>query len=64
MAIIYLPEKVYDGMSAENFIKKCYNARSTLVHTGSLDDSKFNIGSLASNLKVYMTDMLTTISDI
>jgi|WetSurSiteA1Bulk_404760.scaffolds.fasta_scaffold01234_9 hypothetical protein len=64
MGTNHLQGKIYDGLPAEKFIKKCYEARSKLVHTGSIDNSKYNIGTLAANLEVYMTDMLTTISYI
>ena len=64
MASKHLPEKTYGGLSPEKFISKCYDARSKLVHTGSVENSKYNIGTLAANLEVYMTDMLTTIAGI
>lgn len=64
MASTYLPEKNYDGMSSEKFIKKCYDARSNLVHTGGVDEKKFNVDMLAANLEVYMADMLVAKSCI
>lgn len=64
MADTYLTHEVYDGLASKKFIKKCYEARSKLVHTGSVDDSKYNIGTLAANLEVYMRDLLAKISGI
>jgi hypothetical protein len=64
MADNHLSEKTYDSMSSREFIKKCYEARSKLVHTGDVDESKYSIGGLAANLEVYLTDMLTTIVGI
>jgi hypothetical protein len=61
MATRYLSGKSYDGMPSELFIKRCYDARSKLVHSGKVDESTYNIGTLAANLEVYMKDMLTTI---
>tara|TARA_R110000787_G_scaffold146062_1_gene259807 strand:- start:14235 stop:15125 length:891 start_codon:yes stop_codon:yes gene_type:complete len=64
MAATHLTYNVYDGLASEQFIKKCYDARSKLVHTGSVDASKYNIDTLAANLEVYMKDLLTNISGI
>ncbi len=61
MATQYLPEKSYDGISSEVFIQRCYNARSKLVHSGKVEETKYNVGTLAANLEVYMKDMLTAI---
>lgn len=61
MAIRYLPGKIYDGMPSEIFIKRCYDARSKLVHSGMVEESEYNIGTLAANLELYMKDMLTAI---
>ena len=59
MADNYLYDKTYQGMSSRKFIKTCYEARSKLVHTGSLNGTEFNIGTLTSNLSMYLTHMLT-----
>jgi hypothetical protein len=64
MADCYLPERIYGEMSSRDFIKKCYEARSKLVHTGDVDESKYSIGGLTASLEVYLTDMLTTIVGI
>jgi hypothetical protein len=61
MATRYLPGKSYDGIPSEIFIKSCYDARSKLVHSGKVEESEYNIGTLAANLEVYMKDMLTSI---
>ena len=58
MAKKYLTGKKYDGLEPERFIKKCYEARSKLVHSGSVDDSKYNIGGLVGSLELYMKDIL------
>ncbi len=62
MAAEHLPDHKYDGLPSESFIKKCYEARSYLVHTGEADERKYNIGGLAANLEVYMRDMLVKLS--
>ncbi len=64
MASSYLPDKKYGGLPSDKFIKKCYEARSKLVHTGRVDDSKYEIGGLAANLEVYMTELLSTLACI
>ncbi|MEM7335759.1 MAG: hypothetical protein AAF490_27020 [Chloroflexota bacterium] len=64
MANHYLPDSTYDGLSSAKFIKKCYDARSKLVHTGKVNEQKFNIGTLAANLELYMKDMLTQIANL
>lgn len=61
MAVRHLPDKNYGGMVSEKFIKKCYEARSKLVHKGAVSSEEYNIGTLAANLELYMKDMLTTI---
>ena len=63
MAIRNLTGKAYDGVNPEIFIKRCYEARSKLVHSGSVDESKINIGTLAANLELYMKDMLISMSE-
>lgn len=62
MAARHLTSKTYDGVNPEVFIKRCYEARSKLVHSGSVDESKFNIGTLAANLELYIKDMLIALS--
>jgi hypothetical protein len=62
MANTHLGGKQYDGLAASKFINKCYEARSKLVHTGSVDESRYHIGLLAANLEVYLMDMLTNIA--
>ncbi len=64
MAEKYLTGKKYDGLEPERFIKKCYDARSKLVHSGSVDDSKYNIGGLAGSLELYMKDILIALSGL
>jgi len=64
MASVYLPDKEYGGLSSEKFIKKCYDARSKLVHEGKVDESKHNIGLLAARLELYMRNRLVSISQI
>ena len=64
MAVYHLPGKQYNGLSSDKFIKKCYEARSRLVHEGGVDESKYNIGELAASLEVYMADMLSTLACI
>jgi hypothetical protein len=58
----YLPNKIYGGLKSDKFISKCYEARSTLVHNGAVDEKDYDIGILAADLEVYMTDMLSIIS--
>lgn len=64
MAATYLPNKQYDSLKSEAFIKKCYDARSKLVHEGGVDESKYNIGTLGAQLEVYMSDLLSEIVSI
>lgn len=64
MAVKYLSEKTYNNVSAVSFIKQCYDARSKLVHDGEVNEDKYNIGILAANLEVYMTDLLSEIVGI
>lgn len=56
MAQGYLADKIYNGLTSAEFIKKCYKVRGTLVHTGESD--KENIGVLAANLDVYLSDLI------
>ena len=64
MANAHLQGKQYDNLEASKFISKCYEARSKLVHTGSVEESRYSIGSLAANLEVYLMDMLTKIGKL
>ncbi len=64
MALCYLPGNKYDGTTSVKFIKKCYEARSKLVHSGAVDESKYNVGTLAANLELYMKDMLTKMANL
>ena len=57
----HLANKTYNNVSAEKFITNCYSARSKLVHTGSVNHAKFNIGTLAAQLDVFFSDLLTAI---
>jgi len=57
----YIGDKIYNKLSAEKFISKCYNARNMLVHTGAVNENKFNIGSLAAQLDVFLSDLLSAI---
>ncbi|WP_133126010.1 HEPN domain-containing protein [Pseudohalioglobus lutimaris] len=59
MALVHLPNKTYQDLPSHKFIQKCYEARSKLVHSGTVDEEKHNIGTLAANLEVYLKDMLT-----
>lgn len=54
----YLVGKTYNGMHPWKFIAECYDARSTLVHSGSVDPNKVNIGSLAASLETYLADLI------
>lgn len=53
-----LKNKKYCGLTPDVFIKKCYEARSRLLHSGSIDESKYNIGALSSSLGTYLRDLL------
>jgi hypothetical protein len=64
MAKVHLDGKQYDNLVASKFISKCYEARSKLVHTGSVEESRYSIGSLAASLEVYLMDMLTKIGTL
>lgn len=64
MANKYLPNTIYDGLSSEKFITKCYNARSKLVHSGKVKNEDYDIDALAANLELYMRDILTEITSL
>lgn len=64
MATTHLADREYGRLPANKFIATCYDARSKLVHTGGVDESKFDIGSLAANLEVYLTQMLTRLAGL
>lgn len=64
MAALYLGEIQFDNLSASKFISNCYDARSKLVHTGCVDESKYHIGSLGANLEVYLMYMLCKIAGL
>lgn len=57
-AIENLQNREYSGMASEVFIKKCYDARSRLLHSGSINESKYDIGALSSSLRIYLRDLL------
>ena len=54
----YVPEKSYESMPAVTFISKCYQVRSTLVHTGNYDASGIGLGVLAAQMNVFLSDVL------
>jgi len=64
MAQNHLHDKTYEDLPSDKFIQKCYEARSKLVHSGVVNESKHNIGALAANLEVYMKDMLTKLASL
>ncbi|WP_339934188.1 hypothetical protein [Vreelandella glaciei] len=64
MAQSHLHDRTYGGFPSDKFIQKCYEARSKLVHSGAVNESKHNIGTLAANLEVYMKDMLTKLASL
>lgn len=59
MATLHLSDKSYEELNSDKFIQKCYEARSQLIHSGTVSEAKYNIGTLAANLELYMKDMLT-----
>lgn len=64
MAETYLSGRTYGKLDAKEFITRCYEARSQLVHNGYVKDDKHNIGFLAANLEVYLRDMVTEIAGV
>ena len=60
----YLRDKEYGGLNSERFIKKCYEARSQLVHTGKVNEEKYNINTLAANLEMYLKDLISVLAGI
>lgn len=64
MAQLYLKNKTYGELPSDKFIKKCYEARSRLVHSGRVAEKKHDIGKLAANLEVYMKDILTELANL
>jgi|WetSurMetagenome_2_1015567.scaffolds.fasta_scaffold36885_5 hypothetical protein len=61
MAEEHLGGKTYDKLPAAKFITVCYEARSTLVHTGGVNESQVNIGVLAAQLNIYLSDLLLSL---
>jgi hypothetical protein len=58
MAEHYLNGNLYEEHSPSKFITKCYGARSKLVHTGTVGECNVNIGGLAANLNVFLSDLI------
>lgn len=64
LASTYLGDKNYLGFTADKFFGRCYNVRSSLVHSGvpktsrtkTLSDTEF--GTLAANLELMLSDLL------
>jgi len=61
MAYDYIGQNIYNEIPAQKFILQCYGARSKLVHTGSVKNSDFDIGTLSACLDVYLSDLLSAI---
>ncbi|MGR0481168.1 MAG: hypothetical protein ACTFAL_07120 [Candidatus Electronema sp. V4] len=52
-----LGNRMYAEKSATKYFSECYDLRSSLVHSGTLDDEKFN--KLAAHLPDFVSDLLT-----
>ena len=59
LLIEYLPDRQFDGQTAEKLFAQCYRARSSFVHTGSLPNIT---GEIIRSLKLLCTDLLFSIS--
>ena len=64
MAETHLSENIYGELKATKFINRCYKARSQLVHNGHVENCNYDIGYLAANLEMYLTDMVTEIAGV
>lgn len=64
MAENYLIDRKYGDKSAKNFIKHCYDVRSKLVHNGRVDVEEANIGTLAAQLNLFLSDLLIEMTGI
>lgn len=53
-----LGNRMYAGMSAENYFKKCYDIRSKLVHSGKLDDCE-QFDKICCRLIGFVSDLIT-----
>jgi hypothetical protein len=55
-----LGEATYDGMSAPDFFRHCYNLRSRLVHGETPAPTVDETGSAAATLELFVRDLLST----
>ena len=60
MAKTFLNDRQYMQLNSIDFIKKCYSARSELVHKGAVSN-KYKINVLAANLEVYISDLIISV---
>jgi hypothetical protein len=60
----YLSDREYSNMSSRKFIKHCYEIRNKLMHTGKVNVKVINIGVLASQLNLFISDLLLEMTEI
>jgi hypothetical protein len=60
----YLGDRKYNNMCAKKFINQCYDIRSKLMHTGKVDIKVINLGKLAAQLNVFVSDLLVEMTGI
>lgn len=53
-----LAEKRYRNMTPPKFFSACYDVRSKLVHGTHPRPSREEVGSLAANLELFVSDLL------
>lgn len=59
-ASIYLNDKKYGDKSSKKFISDCYNLRSVLLHTGTVENDN-DFSKLTGELQLYASDLLKKI---
>lgn len=53
-----LPQKKYDGQSAGQFFKYCYNLRSEIVHSGKPSKDGVDLLQLSNSCQAFVGDLL------
>ena len=58
LATRFLGNKLYDGRPAPKFFLDCYDLRSDLVHRGDIRNAREKAHMAASNLELFVSDLL------
>jgi len=58
---LLLPDKFFNSQSSVDFFTRCYNLRSSILHSGTIPEESVEIGQLANVMETFVAHLLISV---